>query len=332
MTALKEYERLESIGLWRAEEGAQRREVVVSFGDATLVIADGAGRPLTHWSLAATARLNPGEHPALFAPDTGADETLEIEDADMIGAIGKVQKSLARRQPRPGRLRHGVSAALVLALLAGGVFWLPGALDRRALDVVPEAQRREIGATVLGHLQRLGGPVCRGQRGRTALARLTDRLFGPGSGAQLMVLPLGRPVALALPGGLIAVDRGLVEGLDDPAALAGHVLMADARRRAADPLADMLNTGGFAATAKLLTTSELPPDLVEDYALSLSDTSTVPRPLPDTTVIATFAAADVPAEPYLASLGDGREASSGDGGNPVMSDADWVALQSICTL
>lgn len=52
MTALKEYERLESGGLWRMTPQDQRRDVIVSFGDATLVISDSANRALSHWSLA----------------------------------------------------------------------------------------------------------------------------------------------------------------------------------------------------------------------------------------------------------------------------------------
>lgn len=60
MTALDKYVRLESGGLWRADANAQRRDVGISFGDATLVIADTAGRPVAHWSLPAITRLNPG--------------------------------------------------------------------------------------------------------------------------------------------------------------------------------------------------------------------------------------------------------------------------------
>ena len=40
MTALSKYDRLEASGLWRPTPQDQRREVVVSIGDATLVISD----------------------------------------------------------------------------------------------------------------------------------------------------------------------------------------------------------------------------------------------------------------------------------------------------
>ena len=56
MTAIKKYARLEASALWRASPDEQRREVVISIGDATLTISDLRDRILTHWSLAAIER------------------------------------------------------------------------------------------------------------------------------------------------------------------------------------------------------------------------------------------------------------------------------------
>ena len=56
MTALEQFERLESIGLWKEAADDQRREVIVSFGDASLVLSNHNEVPLTHWSLAAVRR------------------------------------------------------------------------------------------------------------------------------------------------------------------------------------------------------------------------------------------------------------------------------------
>ena len=53
MTALKKYQRLECTGLWRSDLSAQRREVILSFGKATLVLTDSQNRVLSHWSLIA---------------------------------------------------------------------------------------------------------------------------------------------------------------------------------------------------------------------------------------------------------------------------------------
>jgi hypothetical protein len=68
MTVLEQYRRLESLGLWRDGPDDQRREVVVSLGEATLVVSTPAETALTHWSLPAIERLNPGRTPALYAP------------------------------------------------------------------------------------------------------------------------------------------------------------------------------------------------------------------------------------------------------------------------
>ena len=66
MTALTQYSRLEATALWRPTLDAQRREVIVSIGDATLVIATINDQALTHWSLAAVVRANPAVSPAVF--------------------------------------------------------------------------------------------------------------------------------------------------------------------------------------------------------------------------------------------------------------------------
>ena len=48
MTVLAKYQRLEAEGLWRPDPAAQRRDVIVSIGDATLTIATGNGSVLSH--------------------------------------------------------------------------------------------------------------------------------------------------------------------------------------------------------------------------------------------------------------------------------------------
>ena len=49
MTALSKYQRLEASAIWRDSISGQRRDVIVSLGDASLVITDKNERPLTHW-------------------------------------------------------------------------------------------------------------------------------------------------------------------------------------------------------------------------------------------------------------------------------------------
>ena len=84
----------------RPDPSAQRVDVVVSIGEATLTLTDHAERALAHWSLAALHRKNPSKRPALYAPSEADDEAeeLELSDDDMILAIDG--------QPIPELLDH----------------------------------------------------------------------------------------------------------------------------------------------------------------------------------------------------------------------------------
>jgi hypothetical protein len=129
MTALKDFDRLEATGLWRASPEDQRREVIVSLGDATLTMSDMNNQALAHWSLAAVQRANGSDIPAIYHPDGDPGETLELpeDEAQMIEGIDYLLRVIERRRPHPGKLRWFLGVGLAAALAAGAVFWLPGA-------------------------------------------------------------------------------------------------------------------------------------------------------------------------------------------------------------
>ena len=128
MTALTEYQRLESPGVWRAAPEDQLRDVIVSIGSATLMIYDMGDRPLAHWSLAALERKNPGKFPAIYAPGPDAPEELEIAEETMLDAIETVRSAVARQRPRSGRLRLVLLASALLTVIGLATYWLPDAL------------------------------------------------------------------------------------------------------------------------------------------------------------------------------------------------------------
>lgn len=337
MTALNQFARLECDGLWRPSADAQRREVAVSFGAATLVILDNAERPLAHWSLPAVERLNAGERPALFSPDAGGTETLEISDDTMIDAIEKVRKTIKRRRNKPGRLRNVVLFSIVAGMGALGVFWLPDALIREAQSAVPAVKRAEIGATLLGHIQRVTGPVCRSPLGAAALAKLHDRALGTNAGGQVFVVPQGPDRAIYLPGGVIVMNRNLVEDTEDPAVVAGHIIAAAAQARKEDPLAALLRAQGIGATFQLLTTGDIAAATLQAYAEALF--AGPPPAAPDDTLLELFAAANIPSTPYAYAIDISGETTLGlieaDPVpaaliSPLLSDAEWISLQGIC--
>ncbi|MBJ3762614.1 hypothetical protein ILP92_07640 [Maribius pontilimi] len=337
MTALKEYERLEASGLWRATPDAQRRDVLVSLGDATLAISDSAERPLAHWSLPAIERMNPGQMPAIFAPGIDATETLELDDAQMIDAIDTVHRAIERRRPRRGWLRTGVLTVVLGGLVAGSVLWLPDALVRHATAVAPPAVRADTGLRLLRQIIRVSGERCDNRSARAALSALSQRVLGPGAG-QIVVLPGGPEAAEHLPGNLVLVNRALIEDYDDAAPVAGFIIAELARAEATDPIARLLAKMGPWAAFQLLTQGEIPDDTLRAYAETLLKEPQ--DPLPEAAFLRRMGAAQIPVAPYAYAVDVTGEATVSliesdpvdpNMARPVLSDAQWVALQEICT-
>lgn len=336
MTALTQYQRLESSGLWREAPDAQRREVIVTFGDASIIITDKNERPLTHWSLAALIRQNPGEVPALFRPGPDAGEDLEIDDDTMVAAIETVMSAIDRRRPRRGRLRLATTAVLLGGVVALALFWLPGALRRHTTQVVPPSVRQDIGQSLMSQITRVSGQTCAVGGGQRALARLGRALL-PASAPAPRVIPGGIRDTLHVPGGLILLNRSVVEDHEDPIVAAGFILAEQARLAEQDPLDRMLRYVGPIATFRLLTTGALPDAKITEYAehLVAADHPEVPAE----NMLAVFEQAGVPSSPYAYALDITGESVlpliEGDPvrtprGAPILSDADWVRLQGIC--
>ena len=338
MTALKKYQKLESPGLWRDAPQDQRRNVVVSFGTASLILSDPkTDLALSHWSLPALERRNPGDLPAIYAPGHDAAETLELDDADMIAALETVQAALATRRPRPGRLRGTLIAAATLAVLGLGLFWLPEALIKHTAAVVPAAKRAEIGELALRDVIRLTGAPCSLPLGQKALAEMSERLFGPANTPILLAVRDGPSPALHLPGDVIVLSRSLFEAQNGPQAAAGAALVEQARSMARDPLIAVLEHAGLIATVRLLTTGDLPEGALNGYGEKMLNTPSLDL-APDT-LLASFANAGVPSTPFAQILAaNTAEATFLKQNDPfaktpppaLMPDEAWVSLQAIC--
>lgn len=197
MTALTQYTRLESPGIWHDSPDSQRRDVSVSLGEATLVIKDEADTALSHWSLPAVVRIGHDDDPAIFAPGREEDERLELSDPDMIEALDRIRRVLARGEPHRGRLRLAILSAVVAGIGALGVFWLPDVLVSQTASAMPEATRQDIGRRMANALVPYTGRTCRDPAGMAALGQLKTRLFGAAPW-DLRIVESG-DVAMALP-------------------------------------------------------------------------------------------------------------------------------------
>ncbi len=335
MTALAQYNRLEATGLWREAPEAQRREVLVSLGDATLMISTLSEVALTHWSLPAVARLNPGRQPALYAPGAEAEERLELDDPDMIAAIEMVRSAIERRRPHPGRLRLWIGAGAGAVLLALALFWLPEALTRQTVALLPPASREAIGNRLLQEIGRLAGPICTNPRGSVALGRLARRAFGERP-PRVAVLPSSIPDTLALPGGILVANAALAEDYESPEVLAGYLLAEDVRRTETDPMLTLLTEAGLGVTFRLLTTGQIDAEPLHAHAAALLSQESAP--VGDAALLARFAAAEISTEPYAFARDISGETVIGlieanpvrSTAAPLLGDADWVSLQDIC--
>lgn len=335
MTALAKYARIEATGLWRATADAQRREVIVSIGDATLVITDLNDQALAHWSLAAVERGNPGTRPALYHPDGDPGETLELpaSEAEMIEAIETLRRAIEKNRPKPGRLRGVGMVISILVVIALAVFWLPGALQNHTLTVVPNVKRTQIGAALLRRIERVSGPRCTDPQGMAALALLSRRL----DAGEIAVLPDMTISSLNLPGKLVLLNRTVLEDHEEPDVAAGYIITELVRRAGKDPLRDLLENSGIWENFRLVTTGDVSPAALDAYAQHLM---TNPQPEPDISRhTAGFAQASLRSTPYARARDITGETTialiEGDPMNgkltePLMADANWLQLQNIC--
>ena len=333
MTVLAKYQRLEAEGLWRPHPEAQRRDVIVSIGDATITISAANGTALAHWSLPAIKRLNPGETAALYRPGEDSSELLELAEAEMIEAVEKVLRAIQRGSRHPGRGRRFATLAAGLAILSAAAVWLPGAVVHYTASLVPDVARASIGASLLSELDRVAGAPCSEPAGVRALDKLEARLFKD-KPTELFVLRSALSETTHLPGGTILIAHTLVEDYETPEVLAGYVLAEDIRRQNTDPLARLLNVAGLRSALTLLLQGRVPDEGLKRMAEGVVADS--PATISDTDLIARMTKAEVPTEPYAYARDFSGEttavliAANATDLPPILDDGDWLALQRIC--
>ena len=112
----------------------------------------------------------------------------------MIAAIETVRSAIERRRPHPGRLRLWIGGRH-RGGPAGGwrCFWLPDALIRQTVALLPPASREAIGNRLLQEIGRLAGPICTNPRGSVALGRLARPHLRRGGAAGGLSCPRRSP-------------------------------------------------------------------------------------------------------------------------------------------
>ena len=321
-TALRDIARLETVGRWTPGRGEPPREVVVSLGEAELLIADMEDAPLAHWSLPALTRLGSGPGRAVrYAPAPGSDEVLEIDDPATLTALERVRDAVATHRPAPGRLRRvllmGTAALAALAVILG----VPPLLRAQAERLIPGAERVALGERVATEIAAVTGPACTTPLGAEALETLAAAAI-PGARRVAVIPDLPHP-ALALPGGLVLLST---EGLaaDDPLVAAGHLVAATAHPPNA-ALRRLLGDAGLGEVVGLLTGGAVADGTVARHARRLLAEGVPPPP----DLGPAFRGAGIPPAPWSAATGTPVVADIPDPAPP-LEDGAWQALREIC--
>lgn len=335
MTALDKFDRLESLGLWKETASSQKKEVIVSFGKASLVLSDNQDTPLTHWALGALEINSTTDEHVIYAPNKDGFETLEISDATMNRAIGKIRKRIRKPRSQRGRIRLLSASVIVLLFSLLATFWLPDALADYTTRAVSGAKAREIGAKLMPYINQYAGVPCRSYATNPVIRKLEDRLIGT-SDNTLFISDLGARYSAHLPGGIILTNRVLVEDFQEAEVLAGFVLMEKALQEQEPALRALFLHAGSIATISFLVTGQLDDGIMETYAKSLM-TAYVVRPDMQN-LLALFEAANIPSSPFAKALDNQLTTTQALVDNdpvtglyePLLSDPQWLALQSIC--
>ncbi len=239
-----------------------RHKVLVEAGAAGLRIFAAGRRPLGEWPYAQLRRMS--------APDGvlrlgRSGETLlarlEIRDAALIAAIEDRAVTLDRGDAAERKLRRKVVALSLAAgasLIATAIFGLP-ALAARIIPFVPLAVEHELGDAVNKQIRavldnrHLGAAFSCGSgpdemQGRAALDKLVGRLAAAAAlpvDLHVDVVRRNEPNSMALPGGLIYVDEGLIrkaQAADEVAGVLAHEIGHVAHR---DGTRIVLQTAGL---------------------------------------------------------------------------------------
>ncbi|TRW14305.1 M48 family metallopeptidase [Glacieibacterium frigidum] len=263
-----------------------------------------------------------------------------------------------------GRTRSIYIGAGVTAVAVAAGLWLFGdALLERMAPLVPQRVTQPIGDTLVASL---GGRMCNNAAGAAALDRLTARLRPAGGFVeplQVSVLNTGAVNALAAPGGRIVIFRGLIDKARDPDEVAGvlahelthvqlrHPTKALLRQFGVSLLLQSMggDVAGYADLAVVLSSTRRAERAADAGAVRLLQGAGVsPAGLaaffermrdedrkPRSDVAERLAerigdyAATHPGADERAKLVAAAVAKQG-AVQPAMSDADWVALRSIC--
>ncbi len=293
MTAIDKYTRLEALGQWREGPDQPPCEVVVSFGNATLVLSDLDENPLCHWAMAATSRLSLDGTKAIYTPDTEGFETLEIDDSEMVEAIAQVSRASVTVSRRTPWLRW-VFLVFLVATIAAIFYVTPSILRGQAVRMTGHESARKLGTDMLASLNT---DICREPRADAAREQFQSRAFP--DGRTLLVIVRNQSPANVFPGGVVVISSSTLQSMQTPDELAALTTALAAKSEAS--MRQLFDASSPRELFNYITSGKLSGDRLAQVAQSIIDVSKT----------------DEAAELFSAD-------------QPLLRDQDWVTLQGIC--
>lgn len=336
---------------------SRRRQVALRFG-AELVIVE-HGVVLASWPYGDVRRVDGGSTLRLACVSSAMQARLEIEDSAALQLVAARCGALDRSRIGGQAWRIVAwSVAAAASILLMTLYGIPLIADRLAA-LVPVAAERRLGEAVDKQVRSLmGGEPCTGAEGRRAFAKMVGALQTAGGGTaplEASVLSSPIPNAVALPGGRIYLFEGLLQRANSPDEIAGVIAHEIGHAEHRDGLRGVIRTGGTAFLFGLLFGDISGSGAVIFAARMLIDAShsREAEAAADTfaiTAMTRLGRSPAPLGEFLVRItGKGgqttildshpvsserlermKRATPAVAGPPILSDAEWRALQRVC--
>lgn len=272
MTALSDYAKLEAEAVFYDALTDTTTDVVVSFGERSLVIVSLDDRPLAHWPLATlVSRSKEGPGDVRIAPDRTAEDYITLNDAEMIRAIEAVCPDLEEAPTAPPKSRHRKRFwVLGILFFTAVIGYLNIAyVTQQITDKIAVDQEVRLGesmrALVIDSIGE-GADVweCTSRDGKRSLQTLSNRLAHQDiAPLKIRVIDLPSPGVLTLPGGEMLLFRDMLDRTKSPEALAGVVAHQMAHRDARSPFNHMVAEFGLIDLTMFWWGADPEPELIE---------------------------------------------------------------------
>ena len=331
MTALDAYDRLEAVGILKRSNDDAGTEVVVTFGEATLTmnaLGKDGDTPITHWSLAAVDLISEHEGLAIYSLNAMTEETLEIADKTLRGALAKVL------QDRKSRVTHKrtsrtplILGGLGIALIAG-YFLLPALVEGIAKDMISPERAEVLADEMMPMIEKRTGPACTTPLAAVALERLAERL-NPGGETVFAVHDLGEADVISLAGGRVLLGQTALEQAGSNEEIAGLAAIGIAGVIESPAITELFRDQGLFDGFKFMTSGKLP-QAAKERAVNrmMTRTDGVSETVGENAALI-LSNAGMSLSGLARFTGqDGDDAARS--GEPVMTDQEWAALKAVC--